>query len=728
MPLAPDIGVTRATDANVDAQSGATRTWYDAGTTTEVDCFSDVGLTIAQANPLTADAGGKFADTYLPEGTYKCIVRDGDGVTLNERDHIEIGQNLTIGVTRGYSTATLLLADTVMAYTAGAGKHLVSEGEYVQAGGFRYTVAASAAADHHLTTAGGVKLYVLKDENGVHHSDAWGITAGTDQTTQFQAMADASENGGFLIAYSGTAYITNTIVPPANCRIEIAPGVKIDLRASGTRFLQIQKENVHVWGYGAHVEADGTQNSHPIFISAGGTNIAKHCSVRGLKVTGAGSTGDDCFYIGGDVANGVIPEDIQIIDCEANGNALARNCMSIVACNGILVENFEAYGAGTAPGLGIDVEANDFMPDGTSPIRNVMIRRARCHDNPNNAGIGVVFGSEVTIEDCEIWNNSKGIVSSSGGTQFDSGVRRVGDTLGAGAFDTTDGWITVTTGAAGTDQLTDDLGIVEGMIVGRTAASGAVWPAEYTAVRYVIAEIDSTQSKIKLGASLNVGIVVPSTSGTGTLDTDPDVAGMKMNVFGRRGNSDRIKIHNCRLWNNGSLAEIELGTSRDVSITKCDIEASGVAVTLPYTSLAVIKDNRLRQTEGGSGRGIQLGSGFDHVTDGNYIENFANEGIRVDGGSGSRFGNDTLVNCGHTGNYAYRIFRCYNAVFSGPVIRQDVNHAATLGMVFDADTTNCLAVGVIARTAGNSNANSLNGAASRVTWLNCIQNDGTFKP
>ena len=62
---------------------------------------------------------------------------------------------------RDFDSVTSLLADTVLAYAgtgtekAVAGKTVVTRSE-----GFSYTVAASGATDQHVTTAGGVKLYV----------------------------------------------------------------------------------------------------------------------------------------------------------------------------------------------------------------------------------------------------------------------------------------------------------------------------------------------------------------------------------------------------------------------------------------------------------------------------------------------------------------------------------------------------------------------------------------
>lgn len=58
-------------------------------------------------------------------------------------------------------TVTALLADTTLTYTAGQ-PTTVSAGDYVRtrAEGVSYQVAAPLATDHHVTTAGGVKLYV----------------------------------------------------------------------------------------------------------------------------------------------------------------------------------------------------------------------------------------------------------------------------------------------------------------------------------------------------------------------------------------------------------------------------------------------------------------------------------------------------------------------------------------------------------------------------------------
>jgi hypothetical protein len=67
------------------------------------------------------------------------------------------------------------------------------EGQIFTAGGFRYQRAASTATDHHRTTAGGVKLYVLTLV-GAYWADAFGAVAddATDSYAAIQAACDAA--------------------------------------------------------------------------------------------------------------------------------------------------------------------------------------------------------------------------------------------------------------------------------------------------------------------------------------------------------------------------------------------------------------------------------------------------------------------------------------------------------------------------------------------------------
>ena len=617
-----------------------------------------------------------------------------------------------------------VLTDTALTYASG----LIAEGDivYARKEGYSYRAAASGASDQRVTSAGGAKYYV-QPVNGALESAAFGVTGTGAETTKL-ATALAAAAGGtlFINKPAGGALTTNSLVPAANTTIVVQQGTTINIVASGSRCFQIQQPHVHIWAYGAKVVADGTQDSHPIYINAGGANHPKHCSIRGLEVVGAGNTGDDCFYIGGDPANNLVPEDISIIDCIANGNAVARNCMSIVAVNGLLVDNFEAYGAGTSPGLGIDVEANRFMADGTSAVRNVVINRPHVHDNPNNSGIGIIFGSEITILEPNVYGNGSStgeIVTDAGGAQFDSGVYRKGDKLAVSAIDTVNGWLTVTDGLAG-NLLTDDLQIYEGMIVNRQTIGGGAWPTEYTLNRYEIVEIDATQSKVKLGFSKGRPPIIPTTTGSGTLTTDPETSELGMNVNGRPGNNDKITIRGGHVRRTGSGNLISISQSRDVLIEGVHGVTAVTGLTLPYSSRVTARNNTLRQTDGGSGRGLVAGGGSGLSTSGNRIENFSLEGFRLDGASKTQCGPDEFTNCGHTGNYVYRIYNAKGGRFWAS-FRADVNHVANVGAQFEASSVNCIAT-INAEGVGSSNANSLAGGTGTV-WRDSIQLDGTFK-
>jgi hypothetical protein len=68
-----------------------------------------------------------------------------------------------------------LLSDTTLTYTsAQPGTVLAGDIVRTRAEGFSYRVAASGATDHHVTPAGGVKLYVLPGTDGAYHTAAFG--------------------------------------------------------------------------------------------------------------------------------------------------------------------------------------------------------------------------------------------------------------------------------------------------------------------------------------------------------------------------------------------------------------------------------------------------------------------------------------------------------------------------------------------------------------------------
>lgn len=115
---------------------------------------------------------------------------------------------------RAFDTVALLLADTALTYTA-AQIGTVSSGQYIRtrSEGFAYQVAASGATDHHVITAGSVKLYVLPGNAG-YNVKAFGALGdnSADDTAEVQTMLDALKaNGGIGIIPKGNYRLTSSL-------------------------------------------------------------------------------------------------------------------------------------------------------------------------------------------------------------------------------------------------------------------------------------------------------------------------------------------------------------------------------------------------------------------------------------------------------------------------------------------------------------------------------------
>ncbi len=192
MPLISDNGLTvRAYDGNGDPVAGAVIAAYEAGTTTPVTIYADADLTVL--HDQIANAAGVFAPAYLASGAYKLDVTDPD--TAASLPGFPIDDYL-IGSSELYSSLSDLIASTEVAR---------GEGAIWVAGEFRYKEAASGATDHHITTAGGVKLYAIPSDPGVWDIEQIGgaADASTDNSPIAQKLFDYfTTNGGGTIRFA----------------------------------------------------------------------------------------------------------------------------------------------------------------------------------------------------------------------------------------------------------------------------------------------------------------------------------------------------------------------------------------------------------------------------------------------------------------------------------------------------------------------------------------------
>lgn len=247
---------------------GARARFFLSGTTTPVEVYLDTDYSTAAPSPLVADATGRFPQVfYNGLDSVRCTITSATEASIADIDPVgvAIGSEAASASAAASSasasaaiasaaaaSAAALLADTSLTYTVGrAGT--VTTGEIVQtrAEGFSYEVAASDATDEHVTTAGGVKLYVLPDESG-YNVKAFGVVGDgvTDDTDALEVAIGALAartlaynttsavglrtlgNGMFSLNLAGCIIkITRTIALPAMNDVIFEGGV---LRGDGT--------------------------------------------------------------------------------------------------------------------------------------------------------------------------------------------------------------------------------------------------------------------------------------------------------------------------------------------------------------------------------------------------------------------------------------------------------------------------------------------------------------
>lgn len=79
---------TQAFDSAGNTLAGAKLYFYEAGTSTPQDVYSDAELTTALSNPVVADGGGRFVPIYLADTNYKVALYTAEDVLIWTADNI----------------------------------------------------------------------------------------------------------------------------------------------------------------------------------------------------------------------------------------------------------------------------------------------------------------------------------------------------------------------------------------------------------------------------------------------------------------------------------------------------------------------------------------------------------------------------------------------------------------------------------------------------------------
>lgn len=75
-------------DGNGDPLAGGKLYFYITGTSTPKDTYTTEALSVANANPVVADANGVWSDIWLGTGSYKVILKDQNDVQIWSADPV----------------------------------------------------------------------------------------------------------------------------------------------------------------------------------------------------------------------------------------------------------------------------------------------------------------------------------------------------------------------------------------------------------------------------------------------------------------------------------------------------------------------------------------------------------------------------------------------------------------------------------------------------------------
>jgi len=198
--------------------------------------FDDEEGNTALSNPFNVGTDG-FAQFFVATGQYTIAATFGGGTTTWTEDLVAAADVAAIetdvealqdadasAATRVFANAAAVAADTGLTYTAGQNGTVTAGVTFsTTSEAFAYEVAASGAADHHLATAGGVKLYALPDADGAVYTSQIGLSDGDDAGDTLRAFVAARQTGiDYITQDTDLEFSGATVTLPTTLRGYIA--------------------------------------------------------------------------------------------------------------------------------------------------------------------------------------------------------------------------------------------------------------------------------------------------------------------------------------------------------------------------------------------------------------------------------------------------------------------------------------------------------------------------
>lgn len=194
-------------DSNGDPLSGAKLNFYQTGTTTRLDTYSDDDLTTANANPVVADSSGRFGDIFLLPQDYKVVLTDADDVQIFTADPVRttVGSTAVLSKSANYTAAVGDYGKLVAVDASGGARDVGLPAEADAGDGWAVTVLKSDSSTNAVTVKddGGSTVIVLNVQNNA-------ATVRTDGTSWYVTGLGAGSDLGDVATLDVGDVILNT--------------------------------------------------------------------------------------------------------------------------------------------------------------------------------------------------------------------------------------------------------------------------------------------------------------------------------------------------------------------------------------------------------------------------------------------------------------------------------------------------------------------------------------
>ena len=234
-------------DGNPD--SGATIGFFDPGTSTEKDTFSDSGLTTINPNPVLVTASGlpDNSGTQIDvwgEGKFKAVVSLSDGTTRTYDPLVNVGLSGVTSATKIIGASDSLLSVTKASLTDGEIRYAFGRDAAADTGGgfFKWDASSTTTADSGTVFAsneGGngrwIRIFL-----GAYHAAWFGTVGSGDVSAAAQLGIDALEAlGGGTLEFDAQDYTFNTglVINSQGVRLVGQSRGGRDGSTEGTKFL-----------------------------------------------------------------------------------------------------------------------------------------------------------------------------------------------------------------------------------------------------------------------------------------------------------------------------------------------------------------------------------------------------------------------------------------------------------------------------------------------------------